>query len=115
MRDKEKALETIKDIELTEEELKSFEWLLGWEKSTVENICSIIEKAKGLNDGLKWYERILEGVFNLEERDIKAMYQDETGFYIKLEGKENWQKITLEGNYKALDNEEGIYKMISDN
>ena len=45
-----KALETIKDIELTEEELKSFEWLLTWEASTVENICSIIEKAKQINE-----------------------------------------------------------------
>lgn len=42
----QKALETIKDIELTEEERKSFDWLLTWESSTVENICSIIEKAK---------------------------------------------------------------------
>ena len=51
-----KALETIKDIELTEEELKSFEWLLTWESSTVENICSIIEKAKKINsdDWERW-------------------------------------------------------------
>ena len=41
-----KALETIKDIELTEEEQKSFDWLLTWESSTVENICTIIEKVK---------------------------------------------------------------------
>ena len=42
----QKALETIKDIELTEEERKSFDWLLTWELETVENLCSIIEKAK---------------------------------------------------------------------
>ena len=46
----QKALETIKDIELTEEEQKSFDWLLTWESSTVENICNIIEKAKGINE-----------------------------------------------------------------
>lgn len=47
MKQLQKALETIKDIQLTEEEQKSFDWLLTWESSTVENICSIIEKAKG--------------------------------------------------------------------
>ena len=44
-----KARETIKDLKLTEEEQKSFDWLLTWESSTVENICNIIEKAKGIN------------------------------------------------------------------
>ena len=44
-----KARETIKDLKLTEEEQESFDWLLTWESSTVENICNIIEKAKEIN------------------------------------------------------------------
>ncbi|MFW6016757.1 MAG: hypothetical protein ACOCRK_09995 [bacterium] len=57
-----KALETIKDIQLTEEEQKSFDWLLTWESSTVENICSIIEKAKGKSINKKSQELLLDWV-----------------------------------------------------
>ena len=40
--------EVLKDIELSKDEEKSLIWLCGWEKSTVENICSVMNKLKGL-------------------------------------------------------------------
>jgi len=46
MTKKQEVLEIFKYLELTEEEKKSFKWLLTWEDSTVENICSIILKVK---------------------------------------------------------------------
>ncbi|MFW6029865.1 MAG: hypothetical protein ACOCRO_06380 [Halanaerobiales bacterium] len=56
----QKVLETIKGIELTEEEQKSFDWLLTWESSTVENICSIIEKAKNKSIDNPHQEELLD-------------------------------------------------------
>ena len=43
---KQKALKILKNVNLTEKEKRSFEWLLGWENNTVENICNIILKVK---------------------------------------------------------------------
>ena len=40
--------EVLKDIELSKDEEKSLIWLCGWEKSTVENICSVMNKLKEL-------------------------------------------------------------------
>ena len=39
-------LKAIGDVELTEDEKRSIEWLAGREFQTVENICSVIEKVK---------------------------------------------------------------------
>lgn len=32
---------------LSPQELKTLEWLAGWEPSTVKNMCSIFKKIKG--------------------------------------------------------------------
>lgn len=40
--------EVLKDIEISKDEEKSLIWLCGWEKSTVENICSVMNKLKEL-------------------------------------------------------------------
>lgn len=37
---------TIGDIELTEQEERTLIWLSQWEKSTVENVISILNKMK---------------------------------------------------------------------
>lgn len=36
--------DALQDVELTEDERKSLEWLSGWEKSTVENIVAAFRK-----------------------------------------------------------------------
>ena len=38
--------QTLKDVELSQEEERILLWLCGWETSTVKNICSIFEKVK---------------------------------------------------------------------
>ena len=43
---KNKLKNTLEGIELTEGEKKTIEWLASWETETIDNICSIIEKAK---------------------------------------------------------------------
>lgn len=40
----QKLRNAVSDIELSEEEKRTLEWLSGWEDSTVNNIVSIIEK-----------------------------------------------------------------------
>jgi hypothetical protein len=31
-------------VQITEEERRTLEWLAGWESSTVDNLCNVIEK-----------------------------------------------------------------------
>ena len=31
-------------VRITDEERRTLEWLSGWEQSTVDNLCSVIEK-----------------------------------------------------------------------
>lgn len=38
--------DALQDVELTEDERKSLEWLSGWEKSTVENIVAAFRKVR---------------------------------------------------------------------
>lgn len=42
----EKLQEAVGDAELTESETDTLRWIAGWDKRTVENIASIIRKAK---------------------------------------------------------------------
>ena len=41
----EKINEMLGEVELSEAEKRTLKWLAGWEKSTVDNFISIIEKA----------------------------------------------------------------------
>lgn len=116
-----KALETINDIELTEEEQKSFDWLLTWENSTVENICSIIEKikesqTKKKSSQLKVGKNLsLESILGLN-KDIVEYYHDYSGFYIKVEGSKYWYDVRTSGSlYLPKDDPNGGYKMIEQN
>lgn len=43
----DKINETLKDVELSPAEERTLLWLCGWERSTVNNICSVFEKLKG--------------------------------------------------------------------
>ena len=42
----EKLKNVIGDADLTKSEIKTLEWLSGWERSTVDSIVSIIQKAR---------------------------------------------------------------------
>lgn len=42
----EKLKNVIGDVDLTKSEIKTLEWLSGWEKETIRDIVSIIEKAR---------------------------------------------------------------------
>ena len=42
----EKLKEAVGDAELTESEADTLRWIAGWDKRTVDNIASIIRKAK---------------------------------------------------------------------
>ncbi len=44
----DKVNETLKGVELSPAEEKTLLWLCGRERSTVNNICSIFEKLKGV-------------------------------------------------------------------
>jgi len=39
--------ELLTNIELSPAEERTLLWLCGWERSTVQNICSVIRKIKG--------------------------------------------------------------------
>lgn len=86
MKQLQKALETIKDIELTEEERKSFDWLLTWESSTVENICSIIEKAKGESIDKKNQELLLDWA-KVAVQELDKLEQDRSARVLRDGGK----------------------------
>ena len=42
----EKLKNVIGDVDLTDSEKKTLEWLSGWEKETIEDLVSIIQKAR---------------------------------------------------------------------
>ena len=42
----EKLKNVIGDADLTKSEIKTLEWLSGWEKETIRDIVSIIQKAR---------------------------------------------------------------------
>lgn len=41
-----KLKDAIRGLELTDNELRTLEWLSDWERQTIENVASIISKAK---------------------------------------------------------------------
>ena len=43
-RNMQKLRALFKGVRITEEERRTLEWLAGWEQSTVDNLCSVIEK-----------------------------------------------------------------------
>jgi hypothetical protein len=49
----EKLLKSIGNVEITDNEMKSLEWLSGWEISTIDNICNVLEKMKSRGAGRK--------------------------------------------------------------
>lgn len=49
----EKILKIIGNVEITDNELKSLEWLSNYEPSTIDNICSILGKMKNRGAGRK--------------------------------------------------------------
>jgi DNA-binding CsgD family transcriptional regulator len=46
-------LNALGNIDLTDAEKRSLEWLAGWEAETIQNICSAIEKTKNRGAGRK--------------------------------------------------------------
>jgi hypothetical protein len=45
---RDRLFRVLDDLDLTESELRTFEWLLGWENHTIENIATALEKARRL-------------------------------------------------------------------
>jgi hypothetical protein len=48
-----KIMMAMGNVEITEEEKKTLEWLSKWDPPTVNNICSIMEKMKSRGAGRK--------------------------------------------------------------
>lgn len=46
-------LKTLGEVELSNAEKRSLEWLAGWETESIQNICSAIEKTKKRGAGRK--------------------------------------------------------------
>lgn len=40
-----------KGVRVTDEERRTLEWIAGWETSTVDNLCSLVEKKMKLRAG----------------------------------------------------------------
>jgi len=49
-----------------------------------------------LNQGIKFLE-------NIFKEDIVEMIYDEKGFFVRLKGKNNFQKVSLTGEYEEKD------------
>lgn len=48
-----KLIEIIGNVDITDSEMQSLEWLSGWEVSTINNICNVLEKMKNRGAGRK--------------------------------------------------------------
>ncbi len=57
-------LNTVKDLNLTKDEVRTLRWISGWEFDAVCNICSIIKKAKEYGRPLAEIRRKLGGISN---------------------------------------------------
>lgn len=57
-RQMEKILKFLRDVDLSQEEIRTLIWLAGWEESTVDALLSVMDKAAKDREykGLKWYE-----------------------------------------------------------
>ena len=51
----------------------------------------------------------LESILGLD-KEIANTYQDETGFYIRLENEDYWYKLNLGEKLKAVEDPNGGYK-----
>ncbi|MCF8002545.1 MAG: helix-turn-helix domain-containing protein [Halanaerobiales bacterium] len=68
------------------------------------------EKPRTATTGTKLASnQTLESILNLE-KEIENTYQDEKGFFIKLEGEENWYKLKVGEKLKATKEPDGNYK-----
>ena len=54
----EKILRFLRDVDLSQEEIRTLIWLAGWEESTVDALLSVMDKVAKTREykGLKWYE-----------------------------------------------------------
>lgn len=54
----EKILKFLRDVDLSQEEIRTLIWLAGWEESTVDALLSVMDKVAKTREykGLKWYE-----------------------------------------------------------
>jgi len=57
-RQMEKILKFLRDVDLSQEEIRTLIWLAGWEESTVDALLSVMDKVAKTREykGLKWYE-----------------------------------------------------------
>lgn len=54
----EKILKFLRDVDLSQEEIRTLIWLAGWEESTVDALLSVMDKVAKTREykGLKRYE-----------------------------------------------------------
>lgn len=57
-RQMEKILKFLRDVDLSQEEIRTLIWLVGWEESTVDALLSVMDKVAEAREykGLKQYE-----------------------------------------------------------
>ena len=57
-RQMEKILKFLRDVDLSQEEIRTLIWLAGWEESTVDALLSVMDKVAEAREykGLKQYE-----------------------------------------------------------
>lgn len=57
-RQMEKILKFLRDVDLSQEEIRTLIWLAGWEESTVDALLSVMDKVAKAREykGLKQYE-----------------------------------------------------------
>lgn len=57
-RQMEKILKFLRDVDLSQKEIRTLIWLAGWEESTVDALLSVMDKVAEAREykGLKQYE-----------------------------------------------------------
>lgn len=84
----EKLKNVIGDVDLTDSERKTLEWLSGWEKSTIRDLVSIIQKAretKPIKPSIEKREVWIVTVFFTEESGLPVSEEYTADSYGEIE------------------------------
>lgn len=84
----EKLKNVIGDVDLTDSERKTLEWLSGWERSTIRDLVSIIQKAretKPIKPSIEKREVWIVTVFFTEESGLPVSEEYTADSYGEIE------------------------------
>lgn len=84
----EKLKNVIGDVDLTDSERKTLEWLSGWERSTIRDLVSIIQKAretKPIKPSIEKREVWIVTVFFTEESGLTGSEEYTADSYREIE------------------------------